>query len=102
MALVDSGAEPKPWDNVMAQIAKWLTRHLDDPAVLLWLAKRGGVLHDGMARSIEWKLEEIDRLERDNDQAALDQIRANAPNAIPRPKMRTLWQLLLKRRVRGA
>ena len=31
MALVDSGAEPTRWDNVMAQIAQWLTRHLDDP-----------------------------------------------------------------------
>ena len=102
MALVDSGAEPKRWDNVMAQIAKWLTRHLDDPAVLLWLAKRGGVLHEGMVRSIEWKLEELNRLEQNNDQAALEQIRANAPNAIPRPKMRTLWQLLLKGRVRSA
>ena len=100
MALVDFGAEPKHWDNVMAQIARWLIRHLDDPAALLWLAKRGGVLHEGMARSIEWKLEELNRLDQDNDQATLEQIRANAPNAIPRPKMRTLWQLLLKGRVR--
>ena len=102
MALVDSGAEPNRWDNVMAQIARWLTRHLDDPAVLLWLAKRGGVLHEGMARCIEWRLEELNRLEQDNDHAALEQIRANGPNAIPRPNMRTLWQLLLKGRVRGA
>lgn len=100
MALVDSGAEPKRWDSVMANIAKWLVRHLDDPAVLLWLVKRGGVLHEGMVRSIEWKLEELSRLEQNNDQAALDQIRANAPNAIPSPKMRALWQLLLKGRVR--
>ena len=100
MALVESGAESKRWDNVMARIAQWLTRHLDDPAALLWFAKRGGVLHERMARSIERKLEELDRLEQDNDQAALEQIRTNAPNAIPRPKMRTLWQLLLKGRVR--
>ena len=100
MALVDSVAEPKRWDKVMAQIARWLTRHLNDPAMLLWLVKRGGVLHEELARSIEWKLEEISRLEQDGDEAALQQIRANAPNAIPSPKMRTLWQLLLKGRVR--
>ena len=100
MALVESGAEPRQWDNVMAQIARWLIRHLDDPAVLLWLAKRGGILHERMARDIEWKLKELDELEQDNNQTALEQIRANAPNAIPRPRMRTLWQLLLKRRVK--
>ena len=100
MALVDSGAEPQHWDKVMAQIARWLIRHLDDPAVLLWLAKRGGVLHERMAQLIEWKLNELSRLEQDNDLAALEQIRANAPKAIPRPNMRTLWQLLLKGRVR--
>ena len=100
MALVETGTEPTHWDNVMAQVAQWLMRHLDDPALLLWLVKRGGVLHEKMTRCIEWKLEDLDRLERNNDQAALDQIRANAPNAIPRPTMRTLWHLLLTGRVR--
>ena len=100
MTLVDSVAEPARWDSVMVQIAKWLTRHLDDPAALLWLAKRGGVLHKELARSIECKLEWLDRLEQDDDQATLGQIRENSPNAIPCPEMRTLWQLLLKGRVR--
>ena len=56
-----------------------------------------------MARCIELKLEELNSLEQNNDQAALEQlrqIRTNAPNAIPRAKMRMLWQLLLKGRVR--
>ena len=101
MALADSGAEPRRWDNVMPQIARWLIRHLDDPALLLWLAKRGGVLHEKMAWLIEWKLGELDQLEQKNDQVKLKQIRANAPNAIPRPEMRTLWQLLLKGLVRA-
>ena len=100
MALVDSGAEPKRWDNVMAQIAKWLTRHLNNPVVVLWLAKRGGVLHEELVRLIEWKLEDLNRLEQTGDQAAIQQLLANAPNAIPGPRMRTLWQLLLKGRVR--
>ena len=96
MALVGVGAETVRWDNVMEQIARWLTRHLDDPDVLLWLARRGGALHDRLALLIKLKLAEISRLEQENDQGALDEIRANAPNAIPRGQMRTLWQLLLK------
>ncbi len=100
MTLVATSTDPTRWDAVMGHIAQWLVRHLDDPALLFWIVKRGGVLHDAMARCIEWKLEELDRLEQNNDRAALDEIRANAPNAIPRPDMRTLWQLLLTGRVR--
>ena len=100
MALVNSGADQRRWDNVMAQIARWLIRHLDDPALLLWLVKRGDVLHEGMARGIERKLVELATLERDGDRAGLERIRADAPNAIPRPAMRKLWRLLLSGRVR--
>ena len=100
MALVDSGTDQSRWDNVMVQIAQWLIRHLDDPALLLWLVKRGGSLHDGMARCIEYRLVELAQLETNDDQDELERIRANAPSAIPRPGMRTLWHLLLAGRVR--
>lgn len=100
MALVGSGAVPSRWDKVMEQIARWLLRHLNDPIVLRWLAKHGGVLHEQLKRSIEWKLKELNRLKQDNDQKALQRILANAPNAIPGPNMHTLWQLLLKGHVR--
>ena len=98
MALVAWGTEQSRWDNVMVQIARWLIRHLDDPALLLWLVKRGGSLQDGMARYIETRLEELVQLET-NDPDKLERIRANAPKAIPRPGMRTLWHLLLSGRV---
>ena len=100
MALVDSGAGPTRWDNVMAQVARWLMRHLDDPKLLLWLVKHGGSLHEEMVMCVERKLDELATLERVGDEAALDQIRANAPNAIPRPQMRTLWRILLAGRAR--
>lgn len=100
MALVDSGTDQSRWDNVMVQIARWLIRHLDDPALLLWLVERGDSLHDELAWRIESRLEELAQLETDDDQDELESIRANAPNAIPRPEMRTLWHLLLTGRVR--
>lgn len=101
MALVSRGTETTGWDNVMEQIARWLTRHLDDPAPLLWLAKHGGAVHDRLVYLIERKLTEISRLEQHNDQATLQKISANAPNAIPRSRMRTLWRLLLKGHVQA-
>ncbi len=100
MALVGSGAEATGWDEVMFRIAQWLTRHLNDPKLLLWIAERGGVLHWRFARQVEAKLDELSGLEERNDQVTLQRIRANAPNAIPDGWMRTLWQLVVKGQVR--
>ena len=41
MSLVSGMAESQ-WDDVMFQLARWLVRHLNDPALVLWLAERGG------------------------------------------------------------
>ena len=100
MALVDSGAKPRGWDNVMKQIAQWLMRHLGDPELLLWLVKRGGSLHEEMVRCIEDRLDDLASLKRDRNNAELARIRESAPKAIPGAKMRTLWQILLAGRVR--
>ena len=100
MALADTEQQGSSWDNVMQSLALWLTRHLDDPGLLLRLVKLGGQLHGGLARPIENRIDELTKLEHDGDSAELDRIRANAPNAIPRPEMRTLWSLLLAGRVK--
>ena len=102
MCVVDTGVRGSCWDEVMRQLARWLTRHLDDPALVLWLAKRGGQLHDDMVWLIEGRLDELDKLEREGDKAELARIRTNAPKAIPGPLMRTLWRLLLTGRVKSS
>ena len=99
MALVSPVPNQGRWDRVMAHIAQWLMRHLDDPDLLLWLVRRGGYLHGEMAKCIKFKLEELSDLEGGDDEAALERIRASASNAIPCPEMRTLWHLLLTGRV---
>lgn len=101
MRVVGTGSAGGRWDAVMQQLARWLTRHLDDPGLVIWLAKRGGQLHDDLVWLIERKLEELDKLERDSDTTKLEHIRSNAPNAVPRPMMRTLWRLLLTGRVKA-
>lgn len=101
MAMVDSGNRASRWDDVMHHLACWLTRHLDDPKLFLWLAKRGGQLHDRLIWLIERRLDELAKLERDGDAVELARIRQNAPNAIPRSVMRTLWRLLLNGRIRS-
>lgn len=101
MCIVDAGARGSRWDEVMRQLARWLIRHLDDPALLLWLVKHGGQLHDDLVWWIEHRLDELAKLERDGNTDELARIREGAPKAIPGPLMRTLWRLLLTGRVKS-
>ncbi|MDE0146113.1 MAG: SIR2 family protein [Nitrospira sp.] len=97
MGLVYLGARRSGWDKIMSHLARWLTRHLDDPKLIIWLAERGGQLDEQFARLIRSRIEELDTKSDDE----LDRIRANAPKAIPGRLMRTLWRLLLAGRLRS-
>jgi hypothetical protein len=101
MALVSTGVVGSQWDNVMFQLARWLVRHLNDPALIIWLTQRGGRLHYHWAWLIEQQLDQLARLDREGKTAELDQIRAQAPNAVPGPLMQTLWRLVLTGRVKA-
>ena len=102
MTLMDDGVAGSGWDAVMSHLAHWMLRHLDDPKLLLWLTKCGGRLHSEFVRRIEWRLEELDRLESDGNAEELRRIRDNAPRAIPGPFMRTLWRLMLAGRMKSS
>jgi hypothetical protein len=101
MALVNSGAMDSQWDNIMTEVANWLLRHLDDPKLVLWIAKRGGQLNEKFARMIGRQINYLDKLTTEGKHNELDRIRASSPAAIPRPIMRTLWRLLLSGRVKS-
>ena len=85
----------------MSFLADWLIRYLDDPNLLLWLAKNGGHLHDRFVWLIEHRLHELSKLERDEKIEILNAIRVAAPQAIPRPMLRIVWRLLLSGRVKS-
>ena len=99
MTLVGEGTAGSRWDAVMSYLAHWLLWHLDDPKLVLWLAKRGGRLRREFVECVEWRLEELDKLESDGNTDELRRIRGNAPHAVPRPAMRTLWRLMLAGRM---
>ena len=102
MTLMDDDAAGSGWDAVMCNLARWLLRHLDDPKLMLWLTKHGGRLRREFAGLVEWRLEELDKLESDGDTEELRRIRANAPWAIPGPSMRMLWRLMLAGRIKSS
>lgn len=102
MTLVDYyGLNDKCWDKIMYKLADWLIRHLDDPALVLWLVKRSGRLIRMFADSVEQHLKYLDMLESNNEFDKLERIRANARRAVPRPIMRTLWRLLLAEKLKS-
>ena len=100
MSLADSDASQSRFDDVMVHLARWLTRHLADPNLLLWLVKQGGRLDESLAQRIAHRMDELARMDEQGEGEALDRIRSNAPNAIPDRRMRVLWNLLLAERVR--
>ena len=102
MALVHSGSQVNTWDEPMRHLAQWLIRHLDDPALLLWIVRQHGPLHDALRQGVAYQLNHLLGLEEAGDPEELDRIRENAPNAIPSPPMRTLWGLVVSRRMEVA
>lgn len=101
MLLVSGGITGSQWDDVMFHLARWLVRHLDDPRLVIWIAQHGGQLHDRWPWLIEHELDRLASLERDGKTTELDEIRSQAPKAIPSPLMRILWRLLLSGRVKS-
>ncbi|MHC2277542.1 hypothetical protein ACVME8_004153 [Bradyrhizobium diazoefficiens] len=100
MTLVSGGVGGSQWDDVMFHLARWLARHLNDPALIIWLAQRGGQLHERWMWLIEQQLNHFAQLRREGRSAELDEIRAQSPNAIPGPLMQTVWRLLLTGQVK--
>ncbi len=96
-----TGNECGQWDGIMHNLVCWLTRHLDDPRLVLWLARQGGPLHPQWARMIKNRFSQLDFWQEDNEQEP-NQLRQNAPNAIPSRKayLRKLWQLILAGRLK--
>ena len=98
MQLVRGSAGESGWDPPMVWIGAWLARHLNDPRLLLWLVVQGGRLHSRFALEVERQLEKTARIEEGGG-AELQELLENAPNAVPTPTMRAVWELMLAGRV---
>lgn len=95
MRLVSNGSGSTGWDDVMRELARWLMRHLGDPKLLEWLARRGGRVEPDLAWEIRRALEHVEQLERQGNQQELLRLIGGAPNARPTPELRVYWRLLL-------
>lgn len=95
MCFVDTGDQRSKMDAVMRHLARWLTRHLNDPELIFWLANRGGQLNEEFSQLICKRIEFLDQLKKENKQDELERIKKSAPVAIPDSFMRALWNLIL-------
>ena len=100
MSIVDVGNQRSRLPPVMPHLARWLTRHLNDRRLVLWLVGRGGKLHEEFSLLIRKQLKRIEQLE-ENNQDELEKIRENAQKAIPDSYMRSLWNLFLARKLKS-
>lgn len=95
VSLVSSGQVSSEWDDVISHLARWLIRYLNEPTLIIWLAQRGGQLHERLKRMIEKRLDDL----AGKTVFELDEIRSKSPSAIPGPLMLPLWNLFLSGRV---
>ncbi len=102
MALVHDSHAHVQWDPVMGHLADWLLRHLNNPQLLVWLAERGGQLHPEFSRRIQNRLDQIAAWEKAGQQTELDRLKEGAPDAIPSPRLRWFWHLMLAGRITGS
>ena len=88
------------WDSVMFYLARWLTRHLNDPNLVIWVGQ-GGRPHERWASLIESELDRIEAFRQKENNDELDEVLSHAPNEVLSPHMETLWRLILTGRVKG-
>jgi hypothetical protein len=101
MGLTAASINMNKWDKIMFNLAHWLTRHLNDPKLLLWLVERGGELNESLKLLIENKLDTYAKLESENNIEEIKTLKINSPNAIPSKYMKLLWDLLLTGRIKS-
>ena len=95
---VDEGIPP--FDKIMENLIEWLMRHLNDSKLIGWISRQRGSMHREFIRRVDSQIADLTRLEIDGNQGKLNDIRKNAPNAIPNSSMRVFWDLLISNRVK--
>ena len=101
MQLVSMGCEDAQWDDVMFYLARWLLRHVNDPALVLWVAEQGDRLTNEFSRLLRIELE---RSQHQHPQTDLDAVLEGSERLRTEvaPRMQCLWNLLLAGRMRSS
>ncbi|WP_435234157.1 anti-phage defense-associated sirtuin Dsr1 [Psychromonas sp. PT13] len=83
------------WDKVMLNLGKWLTSHLNNPDLVLFVLKRGGRLHNQLRWFINRELEEQRKHISESNNAYFDKLKEKGSDAIVSKDMMLVWELVL-------
>ncbi|MBU1411744.1 SIR2 family protein, partial [Myxococcota bacterium] len=89
----------KQHPKIQVRIHQWLIRHLDNPELALFLARRPDWKTTNLVLQINEQLKKIHNWETEDKTAELNALGAHSPDGIPRPAMRTFWRLFLADRI---
>ncbi|AIY67491.1 anti-phage defense-associated sirtuin Dsr1 [Pseudoalteromonas piratica] len=95
MALSHSSYIEPQWDNVMRGLSKWLVCHLNNPELVLFLQKRGGVLNSQLHFLIEKEISEQIKQKKDGNNAYFEELIRKSSDAVLSEEMLTVWNLVL-------
>lgn len=95
MALSHSSHIEPQWDDVMRGLSKWLVSHLNNPELVLFLQKRGGVLNSQLHFLIEKEISEQRQQKKDENNAYFEELNRKSSDAVLSEEMLTVWSLVL-------
>lgn len=98
MKLVENDSDHAQWDGVMYQIGRWLTRHLNNPNLILWLSSNGAI-HSQLQHLIEDHLDRIKKLETQSNKEEIGKLLNLSPDCIPSDEIRPFWNIYLAGRL---
>lgn len=89
-----SYAETK-WDEVMQHLGNWLSRHLNNPDLVIFIIKHGGILNSQFRWKINTDIEEQKEKIKKGDNEYFEQLKSFSPDAVVSDEMLVVWSLVL-------
>lgn len=81
------------WDKVMEGLGNWVTRHLNNPELVLFILKHGSVLNSQLLWKVTREIE--NQREKANDAEYFDKLKTQSPSAVISEHMFKVWSLVL-------
>lgn len=95
MSLSHSSFVESKWDDVMRGLSEWLLCHLNNPELVLFLQKRGGVLNSQLHSLIEKEISEQRKQKKAENKAYFVELNRKSSDAVLSEEMFTVWSLVL-------
>ena len=102
MSLVGNSNLSTQNDKILSHLITWLIRHLNNPALIIWISNHGGVYNIEFQQHIINRIDSICLLEKQEKFDELEEIKKDSPDGIPNATMRKLWNLVLSHKIESS